>query len=97
MAYLHQNKLMEVNKTDLLKMTSEEVACNFMVWVKAEAPVIRFPWGDKGYALDAYVVEEEDFNQQKQVHTNCSLEFQNIIYTLKKLCIESKAQLVFKF
>ena len=97
MAYLHQNKIMEINKSDLLTVASEGLACDFMVWVKSEAPVIRFPWGDKGYSLESYVVSESEFKEQEQVMTDCSLDFQNMIYELKKLCIESNAELVFKF
>ena len=74
MAHLHQCNIFEINKQDILKLTSEEKTKEFIEWLRKEAPVIRFPWGDKGFSLQHWIVDKKDFDSQNVIFSNCSID-----------------------
>lgn len=90
MAYLHQNKYFEVNKQDLLKLVSEETALLFISWVRNNAPLMRFPWGDKGFHLQNW----ETHQPEKQV--DVPENFKQIIQSFTELNNHPNTDLIFK-
>lgn len=89
-----------VYKSHILDLSSEETLKNFIEWNKENGVPIRLPWGDYLSCLESYVTEDEDFELQEEVFTDCTLEIQNLIYKLKKMQLkenpDSKAELVFE-
>lgn len=89
-----------VYKSHILDLSSEETLKNFIEWNKENGVPIRLPWGDYVSSIESYVTEDEDFELQEEVFTDCTLEIQNLIYKLKKMQLkenpDSKAELVFE-
>lgn len=89
-----------VYKSHILSLSNEETLAQFMAWYRDNANPIRMPWGDIVYSLESFVTEEEDFDLQEEVFSDCPLEIQNLIYKLKKIQLsenpDNQAELVFE-
>lgn len=90
MAYLHQNRYFEVNPQDIKKILSDEESHIFIQWIRDNANVIRFPWGDKGFSIEQWAKNPE------QQNLDCPVEYQKIIFQLKNLISEKNTELIFK-
>lgn len=89
-----------VYASHVLSLTNEETYKKFLIWKDKHASPIRLPWGTIVYSLESFVVEEEDFESQEEVFTECSLEIQNLIYRLKQIQLkeypDGKAKLIYE-
>lgn len=89
-----------INKDHILSLVDEKTYQKFLDWKNKYAQPIYLPWGDTVYDLEGYLIEDEDFEAQEEVFTNCSLEIENLIYKLKQIQLKenpsSKANLVFQ-
>lgn len=79
-----------IYKSHILSVTDEKTCEEFIAWAKENGSYIRMPWGDLFCSVEGYVTEDEDFELQEEVFSDCSLEFQNIIYKLKQIQLKEK-------
>lgn len=88
-----------VNQQQVLSLSNENTLKEFLAWIPNHGINVRMPWGDWVVDLEGYMTEDEDFELQEEVFSDCSLEIQNLIYQLKKLQLKeqpnSKASLAF--
>lgn len=102
-----ERKTMQINlsyfvvyKSHIVQLSNEETLEKFIEWIKEEGEFISLPWGDHVYGMESYLIDEEEFQLQEEVFTDCTLEIQNLIYNLKKMQLkenpDSKAQLVYE-
>lgn len=90
-----------VDIKDVRKFTDVDGYMEFIAWCEHYTSCVRLPWDDYACSLESYVVDDEDFENQDEVFTDCNLNIQNLIYKLKKEQLKevpgSKAELVFKY
>lgn len=89
-----------VYKSNILELSNEATLEKFLKWNKEHSEMIRLPWDDWLYNLEGWVTDDEDFEAQEEVFTECDLDIQNLIYKLKKYQLKqepnSKADLCFE-
>jgi hypothetical protein len=88
-----------ISPSHVLSLTDENTYKEFLEWKNEHAWPIRLPWGDFVYSLEGFVVDQEEFDSQEEVFTECSLKIQNLIYQLKQIQLKedpnSKSELVY--
>jgi hypothetical protein len=68
-----------VTKEHIMSLSDEITYLNFLEWNAKNGNFQTLPWGDTISVIEGFVIEDEDFELQEDVFTNCTLEIENLI------------------